>query len=81
MLIVGNNYKVLVKKYLKEVKPTEYKSQPILTPEDFPSKELMANFYKSDSGKKINGLQNNFNTKKYEYYYINLFLYFESYCR
>ena len=66
-LFVWTEDKVLVKKYLKEVKPTEYKSQPLLTPEDFPSKELMANFYKSDSGKKIKGLQNNFNTKKTNY--------------
>jgi hypothetical protein len=66
-LFVWTEDKVLVKKYLKEVKPTEYKSQPLLTPEDFPSKELMANFYKSDSGKKIKVLQNNFNTKKTNY--------------
>lgn len=69
-LFVWTEDKVLVKKWkeeIKEVSKGEYKSQPILTPEDFPSKELMANFYKSDSGKKINGLQNNFNTKKTNY--------------
>jgi hypothetical protein len=27
----------------------KFVNEPILTPEDFPSKELMANFYKSDS--------------------------------
>ena len=60
--------KILVKKYLKEEKPRgEYKSQSILTPGDFPSKELMANFYKSDWGRKIKRLQNNFNDKKTNY--------------
>lgn len=69
-LFVWTEDKVLVRKWKEEIKEGpkgDYKSEPILKKEDFPDNEAIANFYKSDSGKKAKGLQNNFNTVKTNY--------------
>lgn len=71
-LYVWTTDKVYLKKYTKpddklNNKETKaYKSQPLLTPEDFSSKEEMANFYKTN-GSGLRGLKDVMDIKKLEH--------------
>jgi len=60
----------VLKKYTKEddkpKEPKPYKSQPLLTPEDFSSKEEMANFYKTN-GSTLKRLKDIMDIKKLDH--------------
>ena len=63
--------KVYIKKYNgktkeKEVESKPYKNQPLLTPEDFSSKEEMANFYKTN-GSTLKRLKDIMDIKKLDH--------------
>ena len=64
--------KVYIKKYTKgktkekEVESKSYKNQPLLTPEDFSSKEEMANFYKTN-GSALKRLKDIMDIKKLDH--------------
>ena len=69
-LYVWTTDKVYLKKYTKEDDKTKetkpYKSQPLLTPEDFSSKEEMANFYKTN-GSTLKRLKDIMDIKKLDH--------------
>jgi hypothetical protein len=68
-LYVWTTDKVYLKKYYIKVKEREskpYKSQPLLTPEDFSSKEEMANFYKTN-GSTLKRLKDIMDMKKLDH--------------
>ena len=69
-LYVWTTDKVYLKKYTKEddkpKEPKSYKSQPLLTPEDFSSKEEMANFYKTN-GSTLKRLKDIMDIKKLDH--------------
>ena len=69
-LYVWATDKVYLKKYTKEddkpKEPKPYKSQPLLTPEDFSSKEEMANFYKTN-GSTLKRLKDIMDIKKLDH--------------
>jgi len=69
-LYVWTTDKVYLKKYTKEddkpKEPKPYKSQPLLTPEDFSSKEEMANFYKTN-GSTLKRLKDIMDIKKLDH--------------
>ena len=69
-LYVWTTDKVYLKKYTKEddkpKEPNPYKNQPLLTPEDFSSKEEMANFYKTN-GSTLKRLKDIMDIKKLDH--------------